>query len=218
MMKNKVKILIVDDHPIMREGLKLVLEENPEFIVVSEAQNGQEALEILNGGEIDVVTLDVEMPVMGGFEVARKISSNGIKTKIIFLTMYKDEHIFNEAIELGAFGYVLKENAVVDIVECVSTVVSGQPYISPVLSNLVLLKKNAIKEFEKNNPNINILTKKELIVLKMISESKSTKEIAEELFISYKTVENHRANIAKKLNLQGTHSLVRFALNNKHII
>lgn len=217
-MKDKVKILIADDHPIMREGLKLVLEENPEFKVLKEAQNGKDALDALLKEDFDIVTLDIEMPIMGGFDVVRNIIKLKINTKVIFLTMYKDEHIFNEAIELGALGYVLKENAVTDIIDCVKSVMNGQHYISPVLSNLILKRDRSNNELTKNNPSINDLTKTELTVLKMISAGKTSKEISEELFISYKTVENHRANIAKKLDLHGTHSLIKFAISNKNTI
>lgn len=217
-MKDKVKILIADDHPIMREGLKLVLEEHPEFKVVKEAQNGKDALDALLKEDFDIVTLDIEMPIMGGFDVVRNIIKLKINTKVIFLTMYKDEHIFNEAIELGALGYVLKENAVTDIIDCVKSVMNGQHYISPVLSNLILKRDRSNNELTKNNPSINDLTKTELTILKMISAGKTSKEISEELFISYKTVENHRANIAKKLDLHGTHSLIKFAISNKNTI
>lgn len=217
-MKDKVKILIADDHPIMREGLKLVLEEHPEFRVVKEAQNGKDALDALLKEDFDIVTLDIEMPIMGGFDVVRNIIKLKINTKVIFLTMYKDEHIFNEAIELGALGYVLKENAVTDIIDCVKSVMNGQHYISPVLSNLILKRNRSNNEQTKNNPSINDLTKTELTILKMISAGKTSKEISEELFISYKTVENHRANIAKKLGLHGTHSLIKFAISNKSLL
>lgn len=217
-MKDKVKILIADDHPIMREGLKLVLEEHPEFRVVKEAQNGKDALDALSKEDFDIVTLDIEMPIMGGFDVVRNIIKLKINTKVIFLTMYKDEHIFNEAIELGALGYVLKENAVTDIIDCVKSVMNGQHYISPVLSNLILKRNRFHNELTKNNPSINDLTKTELTILKMISAGKTSKEISEELFISYKTVENHRSNIAKKLGLHGTHSLIKFAISNKSLL
>jgi DNA-binding NarL/FixJ family response regulator len=217
-MADKIKILIADDHPIMRQGLKFVLDEHPDFSIVSEASNGRKAVDILSNNEIDVVTLDVEMPEMGGFEVARYISGKKLNTKIIFLTMYKDEHIFNEAMEVGALGYVLKENAVIDIIECIRSVITGQHYISPALSHLILSKNRGRKTLASSLPSINDLTKTELNILKLISESKTTREIADDLFISYKTVENHRSNIAKKLNLQGAHSLVKFALNNKSVL
>lgn len=217
-MNEKIKILIADDHPIMREGLKIILKENSEFQDVHEAKNGEEALNVLLKDDFDIVTLDIEMPVMSGFDVARNIADKKLKTKIIFLTMYKDEHIFNQAIELGALGYILKENAVTDIIDCIKSVMNGQHYISPVLSNIILKRNISNHELTKNQPSINDLTKTELTILKMISASKTSKEISEELFISYKTVENHRANIAKKLDLHGAHSLIKFAISNKSLL
>jgi DNA-binding NarL/FixJ family response regulator len=214
----KIKILVADDHPIMREGFKLVLEGYPEFSKVTEAQNGEEALSILLKDDFDIATLDVEMPVMGGFDVARKILEKKINTKIIFLTMYKDEYLFREAMDTGALGYVLKENAVDDIIECIKCVVKGEHYVSPALSHFIFNRQKERKELEEKSPSINNLTKAERTILRLIAESKTTKEIGVELFISYKTVENHRANIARKLNLQGAHSLVKFAITNKSLL
>lgn len=216
-MNNNLKILIADDHPIMREGLRYVLEQSG-FSNIKEAKNGQEALDLLLKNDFDVVTLDVEMPLMRGFEVSRKIIENKLQTKIIFLTMYKDEQMFSEAMDLGALGYVLKENAVEDIIECIKNVTLGYHYISPALSHFVIKKERALKKISQELPAISDLTKTELSILKLISENKTTKEIADELFISYKTVENHRANISKKLNLHGSHSLIKFAISNKAIL
>jgi DNA-binding NarL/FixJ family response regulator len=211
-----VKILVADDHPVMREGFKMLLQEYSEFTSVYEAKNGEEACEILLKNDIDVATIDIEMPVMGGFDVARRISDKQIGTKIVFLTMHKDEQIFHEAMDVGASGYVLKDNAVDDIVESIRCVMNGGYYVSPALTHLILTKNRARKEL--NNHTIKDLTRMERTVLKLISESKTTREIAAELFISYKTVENHRSNIARKLKLQGAHSLVKFAIINKSIL
>jgi DNA-binding NarL/FixJ family response regulator len=211
-----VKILVADDHPVMREGFKMLLQEYSEFTSVFEAKNGQEACEILLKNDIDVATIDIEMPVMGGFDVARRISDKQLGTKIVFLTMHKDEQIFHEAMDVGASGYVLKDNAVDDIVESIRCVMNGGYYVSPALTHLILTKNRARKEF--NTYTLKDLTKMERTVLKLISESKTTREIASELFISYKTVENHRSNIARKLKLQGAHSLVKFAIINKSIL
>ncbi len=217
-MIKKINIVIADDHPIIRQGIKWALEQNSEFKIIGEAKNGSSALELLQNSKPDIITLDVEMPELSGFEVARKASEEKIQTKIIFLTMYKDEQMFNEAIELGAKGYILKENAVDDIVECVKKVSEGYNFISPALSHFLLKKRNEMKNFKKDNPTISCLTKTERKILKLISLEKTTKEISEELFISYKTVENHRNNISKKLKLSGSHSLIKFAISNKSLL
>lgn len=217
-MKDKVKILIADDHPLMRSGLTSVLETESGLFVVAEAKDGEEAYSMLLEHKPDVVTLDIEMPKMNGLEIARKISDEKNTVKIIFLTMYKDEDMFNQAMDLGAYGYVLKENAVNDIVDCINTVASGNYYISPMISQYLIRREKRFKDKVELSPSVNDLTKTEKMILKLISEEKTTKQISEELFISYKTVENHRANISKKLSLHGSHSLVKFAITNKAIL
>ena len=139
-------------------------------------------------------------------------------TKVIFLTMYKEENIFDEAMDLGIKGYVLKESAADDICECIRLVANDNYAISPLISNFLVKRLSKNNDLKKDKPGINYLTPSERKILKLISLNKSSKEIADELFISYKTVEAHRTNISKKLNLQGSLSLVRFALENKSII
>ncbi len=217
-MKDKIKILIADDHPLMRSGLISVLKSEPDLMVIADAKDGEEAYSMLLEHKPDVVTLDIEMPKMNGLEIARKISEEKKTVKIVFLTMYKDEDMFNQAMDLGAYGYVLKENAVNDIVDCINTVASGNYYISPMISQYLIRREKRFKDKVELSPSVNDLTKTERMILKLISEEKTTKQISEELFISYKTVENHRANISKKLNLHGSHSLVKFAINNKAIL
>ena len=213
-----MKILIADDHPLMRNGLKTVLESEPGFKAIAEAKDGEAAYALLKNNDFDIVTLDVEMPKLSGLEVARKISEEKLPVKIIFLTMYKDEDMFNEAMDLGANGYVLKENAVDDIVDCIKAVAAGSYYISPIISQYLIKREKKFRELSHFTPSINNLTKTERMILKLISEEKTTKQISEELFISYKTVENHRANISKKLDLHGTHSLIKFAISNKSLL
>jgi DNA-binding NarL/FixJ family response regulator len=214
-MNQQIKILIADDHPLMRSGLKSVLESEPNLEVISEAKDGEEAYTLLKAKEFDIATLDIEMPKLSGLEIAKKISEEKINIKIVFLTMYKDEEMFNQAMDLGAYGYVLKENAVDDIIDCIKTVAAGSYYISPIISQYLIKREKRFREFTISSPTINNLTKTERMILKLISEEKTTKEISEKLFTSYKTVENHRSNISKKLNLHGTHSLVKFAISNK---
>ncbi|MFO7524853.1 MAG: response regulator transcription factor [Ignavibacteriaceae bacterium] len=217
-MKNEIKIIIADDHPLMRSGLFSVLKSEPNLKVVAEARDGEEAYNLLKGNKPDIATLDIEMPKMNGLEIARKISDEKLKVKIVFLTMYKDEDMFNQAMDVGAFGYVLKENAVNDIVDCINTVASGNYYISPMISQYLMRRAKRFEEQTNSSPSISDLTKTERMILRLISEEKTTKQISEDLFISYKTVENHRANISRKLNLHGSHSLVKFAITNKAIL
>jgi len=217
-MTNKIKLIIADDHPMMRSGVKSVLLTNPQIEIIAEAKDGEEAYNLILKHQPDVAVLDVEMPKMTGLEIARRIKSENIKTKVIFLTMYKEEEMFNEAMDSGAYGYVLKENAVEDVLESVKKVSESKYYISPIISSYLVQRLNARNDLASQQPSINDLTKSERAILKLISLNKTTQQIADELHISYKTVENHRNNISKKLNLSGTHSLVKFAISNKAIL
>lgn len=217
-MINRIRVIIADDHPMMRSGVKSVLLRNEQIEIVAEAKDGEEAYNSIIKFKPDVALIDVEMPKMTGLEISRKLGSEKIETKIIFLTMYKDEDMFNEAMDVGAFGYVLKENAVEDVLESIKTVAERRYYISPNISNYLVKRLNTRKGFESSQPSINDLTKSERAILKLISIDKTTQQIADELHISYKTVENHRNNISKKLNLSGSHSLVKFAINNKSLL
>jgi len=213
-----IKIIIADDHPMMRSGVKSVLQTNPQMQIIAEAQDGEEALKLILKHQPDVALIDVEMPKLTGLEIARGIPAENIKTKIIFLTMYKDEDMFNEAMDAGAYGYVLKENAVEDVLESIKAASEGRYYISPTISGYLVERINRKKDLSSKTPSINDLTRAERTILKLISQEKTSQQIADELNISYKTVENHRNNISKKLNLSGTHSLVKFAIKNRSFL
>ena len=216
-MKQNIKILIADDHPLMLKGLVMLFEEE-NCCLIEQAVNGEDAYKKLASDNFDIAILDIEMPKISGLEIARKIAGEKIDTKIIFLTMYKDEDIFNEAMDTGAKGFVLKENAVEDILDCIKEIMKGGYYISPLISEYLIKRGAKINNLKLNSPSIGLLTISERKILKLISENKTSKEIAEELFISPKTVENHRNNISKKLNLHGSHSLVKFAIQNKKLL
>jgi DNA-binding NarL/FixJ family response regulator len=214
-MKEKITVLIADDHPIVRKGLVQVIEEEPGFSVVGEADDGATAWERLKRIQPQVAVLDINMPKLSGFEVARKLREEQLPISIVFLTMYKDKQMFEEALQLGAAGYVLKSSAPMDIIECIQTVSEGKSYISASLSSFLVERVKQADKPAVAQPNLSSLTPAELRILKLISESKSTKEIAAKLFISYRTVENHRANICGKLQLEGAYPLVKFALEHK---
>ncbi len=216
-MEQKIKILIADDHPLMLKGLVMLFEEE-NCCLIEQAVNGEDAYKKLASDNFDIAILDIEMPKISGLEIARKITEENMDTKIIFLTMYKDEDIFNEAMDTGAKGFVLKENAVEDILDCIKEIMKGGYYISPLISEYLIKRGAKINNLKLNSPSIGLLTISERKILKLISENKTSKEIAEELFISPKTVENHRNNISKKLNLHGSHSLVKFAIQNKKLL
>jgi len=214
-MKIDLRVLIADDHPIFREGLRRVVESGTGITVVAEADDGAQAYEKARELRPDLILLDVNMPGMDGFQLARKIRDINLPVQIVFLTMYKDEEMFNEAMDLGAKGYVLKSSALTDIVDCLRAVYSGQHYISPALSDFLLNRRDRAVSFVENKPTIRDLTRTELRILRLIAEAKTSKEIAAEMFISYRTVENHRANICSKLDIHGSNALVKFALEHK---
>lgn len=210
-----ITIMIADDHPIVRQGLRQVIEEDRRLRVVAEAGNGGEAVAAVEEHSPDVTLLDVDMPGMNGFDAARAIREKNLKTEIVFLTMHRDEDIFNEAIDLGAKGYVLKDSALTDIIECVKTVAASGHYASHAVTSFLIDRTRRALGVVEKQPVINDLTPTELRVLRLIAENLTTKEIGEQLFISPRTVEKHRENICQKLGLQGSHSLLKFALSQK---
>jgi len=217
-MTDKIKIIIADDHPVFRDGLKQLIEKEDNMCVTGEAEDGQKALELILENKPDIAILDMSMPQKTGLDVLRELRNKKIKTKIIFLTMFSEEDIFNEAMDLGVEGYVLKESAENDILLCINRVAKDNYCISPLISNLMIKRMNRKSELDRQKPSLENLTPTERRILKLIAQDKTSKEISEELFISYRTVENHRTTISNKLNLHGTHSLVKFAIENKSLL
>lgn len=212
-MPGKIRIIIADDHPIFRGGLRQIISADESIEIIGEADNGEKALEIIHELKPDIAVLDIDMPKKTGLDVIRELKDSN--TKIIFLTMYAEEDIFDEAMDFGIKGYVLKDSAVNDIIECILSVNEDNYYISPNVSNLLVNRRNKSKNLIKKNPELGNLTKTERNILRFISENKTSKEIAEVLFLSHRTIENHRTNISNKLNLKGSHSLLKFAIENK---
>lgn len=215
-MDKIVKIIIADDHPIFLSGLKQILAADQSIEIIGEAGNGEKAIELVNELKPEIAILDIDMPKKTGLEALKELSNSG--TKFIFLTMYAEEDIFDEAMNLGIKGYVLKDSAVNDIIECIHTVSDNNYYISPSVSNFLINRKKRFNELRNNNPKIDQLTPSEKTILKYISENMTSKEIAEILFLSYRTIENHRTNISNKLDLKGSHSLLKFAIENKNLL
>ncbi len=207
----EIKIVIADDHALIRRGLVTVLSAHNDLNII-ETVNGEEALKQIREHEPPIAILDVEMPKMTGFEVARKVEKEGLNTSIVFLTMLNDESAFNTAMDIGIRGYVLKENTVNEIEDCVRRVLEGKYYISPDLSDLLMKRNSKAASPSSDKDGLHQLTPSESTILKLISQMKTSKEIAKSLGISIKTVQNHRNNICKKLDLSGTHALLKFAM------
>jgi DNA-binding NarL/FixJ family response regulator len=214
-MPARIRLVIADDHPLLAAGLRQVIATDPRLEIIGEATDGAAALELLTSRQPDVAVLDIEMPELTGFALLRELRARRVSTAIVFLTMYRDEEMFNEALDLGALGYVLKDSATTDIIGAIRAAAAGQPYISPAISAYLLKRATRTTTLIQQLPGLNDLTPAERRVLKLIAENKTSKEIAAELFISYRTVENHRANICQKLDLKGSHSLLKFAFLHK---
>jgi DNA-binding NarL/FixJ family response regulator len=214
-MNGNARLIIADDHPVFRRGLRMVVEMETNLQVVAESDDGAAAYNLIETHKPDLVILDVNMPEMNGFDVVRKLQTNRSKTAVVFLTMHRDEEMFNAAMDLGVGGYILKDSAVTDIVSCLKTVLSGQPYISPQLSAFLLNRSRRASELSRQLPQLESLTPTERRVLKLISDYKTSKEIADILCIHSRTVDNHRTNISQKLDLKGSHALLKFAVEHK---
>jgi DNA-binding NarL/FixJ family response regulator len=210
-MDRSIAILIADDHPVVRSGLRTIIGCNPSLQVLYEAGDGDTALQLIRQKKPDLAILDVEMPLMDGFGVAKAIQEEAIPVDVIFMTLHKDEQTFNKAMDVGMKGYLLKENAVTEILDAIVAIAEGKYYLSPALSEHLMRRRTA----PVRAPGTGELTPAERRVLSLIAEQKTTKTIAGELFISPKTVERHRSNISAKLGLRGAFSLLRYAMENR---
>lgn len=211
----RIRIFIVDDHPLFRQGLRQAVEDDGRFEVVGEAENGRTAIRNILTLAPELAVLDINLPDVTGLEVAASLRAENCPTRLVFLTMLKDESAFNHAMNIGAQGYLLKDSAVMEITQCLISVAAGIPYVSPLLSSFLLNRRHKTLEVAAHTPGLEDLTTAERRVLKRIADKKSTKEIAAEFNISPRTVETHRANICAKLELRGNNSLLQFAIENR---
>lgn len=211
----EIRIVVADDHPIVRQGLRQTIEAERGLKVVAEADDGLRALDEIKFHKPEVAVLDIDMPGLDGFGVLRALRAENVGVEVVFLTIHREEDFFNEAVNLGAKGYVLKDSALSDIVNCVKSVAAGQPYVSPALTSLMLSRQRRAASLNQSKPALKVLSPTERRVLKLIAEYKTSREIARELFISHRTVETHRTNICNKLEIHGNHALMKFALAHK---
>lgn len=211
-MAGEIKVFIADDHPIFRHGLRQIIERAPQFIVVDEAEDGETAWQKLTTTNADIAILDVDMPGRDGFEIARAVRDARLKIAVIFLTMHKDEHFLNQALDLNVKGYIVKDSDLTDIVQCIRQVAAGQEYVSPQLTSFLLNRSRRAAELVARKPQLAALSPIERRVLKLVAEYYSNKQIADELCLSPRTIEHHRARISQKLELEGHHALLKFAL------
>lgn len=214
-MTHRIKIVMADDHPIVRQGLKQIIETDANLSIVAEAGDGETALALVEIHQPDVLVLDIDMPKMSGFEVVKELRKQRNLVPVVFLSMHGEEEIFQAALDLDVKGFVVKDSALNEIADGIKAVASGRAFFSPSLSALLLNRRRRTADFEQANHGIEQLTPTERRILKLIADEKTSKEIGEQLYISYRTVEKHRSNISKKLDLQGSLALVKFAAANK---
>ena len=214
-MNRPLTILMADDHPIFRGGLRQIITAEADLKLVQEAGDGEEALRMARELKPAVAILDLDMPKLGGLEVAAGIFRERLPVRVIVLTLHREEQLFNAALDLGILGYVLKDSAEDDILECIHAVAAGQHYLSPSISSFLLNRNARAAALHRAKPGLAELTPAERRILRLIAQSKTSKEIADELGLSTRTVDNHRFNIGTKLGLHGTHSLIKFAFDHK---
>ena len=192
-----------------------MIEADSRLKVIAEADNGAAAVDLTREARPDIAVLDLDMPIKDGFEATRDIQDLKLAVEVIFLTMHKTEELFNAALDLGVKGYVLKDSAMTEIIDCIRAVKRGHSYASPQLTPFMIGRNRRAAALVKQKPSLNDLTPSELRILKMIAEEKTSRQIAALSYISIRTVEHHRANICLKLDLHGSNALMKFALAHK---
>ena len=205
----RIRILLADDHAVVRQGFKMILSSQPDMEIVGEAGNGREAVELAENLKPDIVVMDVAMPELNGIEATRRAIAADPRIRVIALSMHKDSAYVREILRAGARGYLLKDSLAGDLVSAIRAVAQGEGYISPAVSNAVL------DDYRKHVTNpIDLLSSREREVLQMLAEGKTNKEIAVVLNLSVYTVDAHRGRIMEKLNVHSINELVRFAVRN----
>lgn len=209
---SQVRILIADDHTIMRSGLRLLLQREPGFTVVAEAGDGRTAADLVEQHSPDVALLDIAMPNLNGIEAAARIVASRPRTAVIILSMHSDETYVLRALKVGARGYLLKDSAESDLIAAVRTVMAGRTFFSPAIGNMLV--EDYIRSIRERGveDSYELLTSRERELLQLVAEGKTTKEIASELGLSASTVDTHRGNIMRKLNVNSLAELVLYAM------
>ena len=209
---NGIRILLADDHTVVRKGLRLLIESHPGFKVIAEAANGREAIALAEQHTPDVVVLDVAMPLLNGIETARQVSAKLPRTAIVFLSMHSDEGYVLKALKSGAKAYLLKDSAEDDLINAIKAVTEGKAFFSPAISKMLVedyMRQMREREVEDS---YELLTTREREILQLFAEGKSVKEVAALLDLSLYTVETHRSNIFQKLDLHSVAELILYAV------
>lgn len=208
----KIRVLLVDDHAIVREGVKMILAKEPDFEVVGEAQDGRQALELVERMNPNVVVMDISMPGMGGIEATQQVKERHAGVNVIALTMHEDESYVFKLLRAGASGYVLKRAAAQDLVQAVRAAAKGEAFLYPSVARKVVEDYLKRVETGEERERYDGLTEREKEILTHIAQGLSNQQIAQKLYISIKTVQTHRAHILEKLGLHDRTELVRYAI------
>ena len=206
-----IRVIIADDHVIMREGVALILDGLPEFAVVGQAADGKQAVELAEKMEPDIALLDINMPELNGIAAARIIQESCPGSKILILTMHDDDAFFFEALQAGASGYVLKGSRPADLVDALKAVMNGDIYLSPPMTKKLVNSYLTATDGQKTE-RLSLLTTREMEVMQLLAQGLTNRKVAERLVISPSTVQTHRSHIMEKLNLNNRTELVRYAL------
>src|SRR5580658_1688893 len=207
-----IRILLADDHTIIRSGLRLLLEQQPDFKVIAEANDGREAVQLISKHHPDVAILDIGMPQLNGIEATRQIVAENPEAQVLILSMHSDEGYVLRALKAGARAYILKNSAEADLIRAVRSVAEGKSFFSPAISKLLL--EDYVRQVQEKavEDSYDLLTTREREVLQLLAEGKSNKDVAAILNLSLHTVETHRGNILQKLNLHGMPELILYAV------
>ena len=214
-MTTKIKVFLVDDHPVFRHGLKEIIHADPRFEIVGECGDGEAAMVEIPRARPQVAILDVNLPRRSGLEVVRALRSVRPPVACLMLTMHAEEATFNAALDAGAQGYLLKDDAMEMVLLGLKAVASGGVFLSPAISAWLMRRQQRVSALKEEKTGLAALTATERRVLLLVSENKTNREIAAELFISHRTVETHRSNLCQKLELQGAHKLLQFAIEHR---
>lgn len=212
------RIFIADDHVLIREGIKAALVGKDNYTVTGEASDGNACIDLLKKEPVDIILLDIDMPGKNGVKVGQWIKSMQLNIKIIFITSHVDFFSFYQAWQLNPSGFLFKENALEELFTCLQQVEHGGKYYSQETEAYLKENEQLVKSFEAIYEKLNALSAREKQILLYIADSKTTSEIADELFNSYKTIENHRYNISRKLDIKGANNLMRFAIQHYDLI
>jgi DNA-binding NarL/FixJ family response regulator len=217
-MSDPVRVLIAEDHPFFRDGLRRALDADDGVQVIAECADGPAALERIRTLGPAIAILDIGLPGLDGCAIVRQVRAERLPVEFIFLTIADDPEIFDQSLEWGVKGYLLKDCTAVEIVRCVRAVADGQHYASPVMTTHLVERTRRVERFARGVPGLDQLTPQERVILRRIAAGRRSKEVAEELGIAPKTVDAHRTSICRKLDVHGNHALTRFAVRHRHDI